>query len=278
MEHFKYSPPPAELHTPDELLANATAMYESDDIKLFRPAILEAITALESFVQRTVFDSLAGKLDPRLVKWLDEKTRMDFDSRLAILTPVATGLPIDRGSTLWNGYKVAKEIRNKVVHSGRRVSKADVSMVIQVVRDWLSYLGSNVELEAVLLDLKHWVENQSALSISTSREVETLVAKYFERSRVTGHSRDVDLGGLRADLILDYGSRNVIVETKFVSQKRHFKKMLQRAIAQVDRAREATNTRLGCIVVFAKGLDRNEHKQVKRLEGGSIISVVIHLG
>ncbi len=105
--------PSADLHTPDELLANATAMFSSGDSTLFRGAILESITALEAFVHRTVFNSLQSKLDPLLVTWLDEKTRMDFGSRLSVLTPVATGLPIDKSSRFWIAYKKAKDIRKK---------------------------------------------------------------------------------------------------------------------------------------------------------------------
>jgi hypothetical protein len=269
--------PAAELHTPDELLANATAMYTSGDSKLFRPAILEAITALEAFVQRTVFESLAGKLDPLLLKWLDEKTRMDFDTRLSILTPVATGLPIDKGGSLWRGYKSAKEIRNKVVHSGRKVTKEDTTMVIQVVRDWLSYLGSNVELEAALVDLKKWVEDQDALVINDPREAEILVDEFFRHTKAASAAHEVDVGAQRADLILDFGPRKVVVEAKLVRSGRNIINVRRAAIDQVDRIRREAHIHQACVVMFAKGLERTLFSQVERHDGGTIISVIIHI-
>ena len=84
--------PIADLHTPDEILENAEALLNSNNPKMFRGAILEAITALEAYVQKTVFASLENKLDPLLVKWLQEKTMMDFDTRLSLFTPIATGV------------------------------------------------------------------------------------------------------------------------------------------------------------------------------------------
>lgn len=51
--------------------------------------MLEAITALEAYVERTIFGLLEVTMDPQLVHWLAERTRMDFDARLGVLTPVA---------------------------------------------------------------------------------------------------------------------------------------------------------------------------------------------
>ena len=87
--------PKASLHTPEELLDNAETLFLSNNPKMMRAAILEAITALEAYVQSTIFPALNEKLDPVLVKWLEDKTRMDFDSRLSVLTPVVTEHEID---------------------------------------------------------------------------------------------------------------------------------------------------------------------------------------
>ena len=138
--------PIADLHTPDEILENAEALLNSNNPKMFRGAILEAITALEAYVQKTVFASLENKLDPLLVKWLQEKTMMDFDTRLSLFTPIATGVFIDKQSDLWKDYKNAKDIRNKVTHSGKKVSKDDAQFVINTVYRWLASLGKTVGL------------------------------------------------------------------------------------------------------------------------------------
>jgi hypothetical protein len=52
---------------------------------------LEAITALEVFVDRGVFSLLEEQVDPLLVRWLKQRTRTDFESRLSVLAPVALG-------------------------------------------------------------------------------------------------------------------------------------------------------------------------------------------
>jgi hypothetical protein len=153
--------PIADLHTPEELLDNAETLFAYNNPKMMRAAILEAITALESYVQAVVFSSLSEKLDPLLVQWLEDKTKMDFDSRLSVLTPVAVGQSIDKQSTLWTEYKRAKEIRNKVTHSGRKVSSTDARFVIDTVYKWLAYLGSTVELELALIRFKQYIEENS---------------------------------------------------------------------------------------------------------------------
>jgi hypothetical protein len=273
--------PVAELHTPDELLTNASAMYASGDSKLFRGAILESITALEAFVQRTVFRSFEGRLDPLLVKWLEEKTRMDFDSRLSVLTPVATGLPIDKSSQLWDGYKKAKEIRNKVVHSGRKVTAADVELVMATVRDWLSYLGSTVELEAVLIALKRWVEQSSTISIENEAQANQLVARYFNRTAAAKTTVEVEInsGGRRhrADMILDFGPRKVLVETKFPRIANNVRNVIRDAVEQADALRKAANIGQACVIAFLRKRPDGVSEAVERHKGGEILSVAIEV-
>lgn len=112
----------ADLHSSEELLATAEALLALADPQMYRAAVLEAITALESYVSGTVFEQLALLMDPLLVKWLRDRTRMDFDSRLSVLAPVATGRPVDTASGLWQDYKTAKTIRNSVTHTPERAS------------------------------------------------------------------------------------------------------------------------------------------------------------
>jgi len=273
--------PGAELHTPDELLANASAMYDSGDSKLFRGAILESITALEAFVQRTVFRSLEGRLDPSLVKWLEEKTKMDFDSRLSVLTPVATGLPIDKSSQLWDGYKIAKEIRNKVVHSGRKVTGTDVELVMATVREWLAYLGSTVELEAVLLALKQWVEQGGKPSIENEAQAIQLVVQYFHQTAAAKTSVEVEInsGGRRhrADMILDFGPRKVLVETKFPRIANNVRNVIRDAVDQADASRKVANIGQACVIAFMRKRPEGVPETVERHKGGEILSIAIEV-
>lgn len=273
--------PSADLHTPDELLANASAMYASGDPKLFRGAILESITALEAFVQRTVFRSLEGRLDPSLVKWMEEKTKMDFDSRLSVLTPIATGLPIDKSSRLWDGYKRAKEIRNKVVHSGRKVTTNDVDLVMATVREWLSYLGTTVELEGVLLALKRWVEQSSTLPIENEAQAIQLVAQYFHQTAAARTTVEVEINSSgrmrRADMILDFGPRKVLVETKFPRIANNVRNVIRDAVDQADALRKAANIGQACVIAFMRKRPELVPESVERHKGGEILSIAIEV-
>ena len=133
-------------HTPEELLETAEELLSSGKENLYRAAILEAITALESQAQIQVFGSLSTKFDPLFVKWLEEKTKRDFDSRLNPLANVAMGLPVDKSTSLWERYKRSKNIRNEVTHSGTKVSYEDAAFVISTVQEWINYmqLASNI--------------------------------------------------------------------------------------------------------------------------------------
>ena len=55
----------AKLHSPSELLNNAYLLLATENPKFMRSAILESMSALEAFVQNTVFPLLEQKLDPR---------------------------------------------------------------------------------------------------------------------------------------------------------------------------------------------------------------------
>lgn len=206
---------------------------------------------------------------------------MDFDSRLSVLTPVATGLPIDKSSQLWDGYKKAKEIRNKVVHSGRKVTAADVELVMATVRDWLSYLGSTVELEAVLIALKRWVEQSSTISIENEAQANQLVARYFNRTAAAKTTVEVEInsGGRRhrADMILDFGPRKVLVETKFPRIANNVRNVIRDAVEQADALRKAANIGQACVIAFLRKRPDGVSEAVERHKGGEILSVAIEV-
>jgi uncharacterized protein YutE (UPF0331/DUF86 family) len=140
-------------HTPGELLKTAQELLDSGKPELYRAAILEAITALESLVHVTVFGALEGRFDPLFVEWLRDKTRFDFDSRLSPLTQVATGLPILKDSKLWDRYKKAKELRNQVTHSGRKVTLEEARTVLSTIFEWMDYIQQSAQQDFVRADL-----------------------------------------------------------------------------------------------------------------------------
>lgn len=53
--------PTAILHTPEELLDGAEILFNSENPKMMRAAVLEAITAFEAYIPAIVFSTLNEK-------------------------------------------------------------------------------------------------------------------------------------------------------------------------------------------------------------------------
>lgn len=138
------SPPSSEelALSATELLETAEHLYSSGDNRALRAAVLEAVSALESFVHTAVSPRLPDKVGQQLATWLEAKTRTDFDARLSLLYPLATGLPIDKSSGLWTRYKSARRARNDVAHLGARITKPKARKIIDTVYELINYLGA----------------------------------------------------------------------------------------------------------------------------------------
>jgi hypothetical protein len=263
----------AELHTPEELLAGAESLLMSDDPQLMRAAVLEAISSLESYVYKTVFGILQTKLDALLVKWLEDKTRMDFDSRLYELTSIATGKKIDKKDSLWESYKQAKTIRNQVTHSGQKVSKEQAKSVIRTVYDWLSFLGSTAEVDLALLGLKKYIEREK-VSITKEDDCLKIISKYFSETEaaITDFQRTINIGRHRLyiDAALKFGEQTVLVETRIVSPKLTSKSALNEIAEIMYGYLNATNTSRGAIILFSKEKLPESFRTIQRLRQGRI--------
>lgn len=131
--------------TPAELLETAERLFAQEDTYMYRAAILEAITALEAHVYVRAFPALNEKLGKELADWLEEKTRMDFDTRLSLFLPLATGLTVNKTDRIWSDYKSAKNIRNKITHSGSKVTRKQARSVINTVYEWIEYINQAQE-------------------------------------------------------------------------------------------------------------------------------------
>lgn len=248
--------PAADLHTPEELLGNAEALFASGDPKIMRAVILEAITAFEAYVQATVFPALENKMDISIIRLLEEKTKMDFDSRLSVLVPAATGKPVDKGSMkLWNDYKTAKNIRNKVTHIGSKVSQAEARFVINMVYGWLGYLGTFIEFETSLIGLKSYVET-TRIPIKKEGEAIALVAEYYGRTKAAVTSADVSIpiGSVKivADVMLRFGLYTTLIESKFL-ERSNKSTNITRALHQLTALLMASRVSQGALLVFQKG-------------------------
>jgi hypothetical protein len=135
---------------------------------------------------------------------------------LSVLAPVAIGHSIDKKTKLWNDYKKARKIRNKIVHSGTRVSVEDARFVIDTVYDWLAYLGSRIGLELSLLRLKSYVETNK-ITVSSEQAAVSLVREYFGH----GHEKTFeqkDFPDGRTYFALKIGRVNTWVSIKLVDR------------------------------------------------------------
>ncbi len=240
----------AKFHSPDELLSLAESLLSSEDSSYSRAVVLEAITALEAYVEQVIFDLLKEKFDPLLVAWLKDRTKMDFDSRLSVLVPLATEKSFTKSSDLWSRYKAAKQIRNQVTHSGRQVSRIEAQEVLSTVYDWLSYLASTAEVDVVLLDLKRYIESGEAYknhsgvdSVDKHMSIaERMVFDYFTNIDSVVCLKNVVMGKednelFEIDFILEIGNRKIAIEVKTASKNpKHLDHFFDRAI---DRMRTA---------------------------------------
>ncbi len=206
----------SELLSPVELLKSAKELFLSGKEEYFRPAVLEAISCLESYVQMAVFQELETKIDPLFLKWLQDKTRNDFDSRLSVLVPVSTGIRVDKASELWNRYKKAKSIRNRVTHAGIRITRKDAQFVINTVEDWLAYLASTITLQFRLQELCKQVES-NFVTVTNKRTALDLLQVHLSYLGDLSQT-DVANQGI-TDAIFTVGRYRIAVSVVFVELK-----------------------------------------------------------
>lgn len=268
----------ADLHTPEELLAGAESLLVERDEQLMRAAVLEAITALEAYVHRTVFGVLHRTIDPALADCLDKKTRMDFDTRLSILVPAATGIAVDQTSSLWQRYKAAKTIRNRVTHGGSRVTREEARTVVETVKEWLSVIGSTADVDLSLLGLKKYVERRK-IPVPDEASAVHLVERYFAKTRAAAAEHELAVAPQsRVDLVLRFGSRRVLVEVKYLRDGvTELDKQIDRAVATAKKHAQPTGDARTAVVVFSDTELPRRFRDVERRADGAVSVVVIRL-
>lgn len=214
--------PSPDFHTPEELLATAIRLFRQGDRTLYRAVLLESIAALETAVERTVFPLLEHTIDPVLVKWLKDKTKMDFDSRLTPLATQAIQKEIDtRTNPLWKDYKQVKQWRNHAIHRGNRVSRERAEFAIKTVEAWLVFLGSTAQIEVALWMIKHYIERRKPyIEAPLERELVATVSQVFSKANIKNVKEPSQLMQdgrvLRPDLTVTYGDVDVVVEARMI--------------------------------------------------------------
>ncbi len=206
---------PAQLHSPEDLLINATHLLNSKDSKAMRAVVLESMAALEVLVYNKIFNMLKNNLDPLYVKWLKDKTQMDFHSRLGVLTPIALNedLADFKESDLWRHYKEARNTRNEMIHRGKIISYQEAEKVYNTIYDWLVYLESSAALEIELLKLKNHLESIKfdLNDFLLGEQILQMVRGFFTHSDVANMDWEYATEHqIHLDYVLKFGDINVV--------------------------------------------------------------------
>lgn len=273
-------PPIASFHTPAALLSIARELVATGNPKYYRGAILEANAALESVVSETVFSAIQRKHTKEFSDWCKKVTKWSLDDKLSTLVPFATGLTIDTKSPMWNDYKEARALRNSVAHGGRPISLDDANRIIANIAEWLSYLGSTLEVETALIQLKNWIESQPATVINSGIVAEEIVKQFFIQSSAASVSSQPVFSAegkcYRPDIILDFGTRKVLVEVKFSPQQSQVSILRDKGIQQVEGLLAGIGTMQACVVILAKKKGDEQPEVVLKHASGNILSIVIY--
>lgn len=138
-----------------------------------------------------------------------------------------------------------------------------------------------VELESALLGLKRWIEQIGRPTIPNGAQAPQLVAPFFQQTKaavVTVEAQIMsDQSWHNADVVLDFGLRRVLVETKFVRKGRSVRSVIETAVSRVAAIREGPNFQQSCVIVFVKQPELEIPDTVERHHGGEIISVAIRV-
>lgn len=262
------------LHTPEELLAGAEYLLASSDEQLMRAAVLEALAALEWYVHETIFPLLDQKLTKSFTKWLENKTKMNFEDRLLQLVPLATDIKVNTTSPLWARFQASKRVRNSVAHSGQKITRAEARETVSMVKDWLAFLGSTAEVDLSLLGLKKYLENN--VSIADEQEAIRIVQRYYEK---TIPNVDIEqeklLEEYKADVVLSFDTYNTLIEVKLSRIS-----MIKMSVEQVSRMAATANTIPGrniyrpVVIFFTEDPVPEQYKTIQKSSHGVSLVVI----
>jgi len=262
-----------EFLSPADLLINAKSLLSSGRDNYLRPAVLEAISCLESYVQTYVFRELEHTIDPLLLRWIQDKTRNDFDSRLSVIVPVATGLRVDKRSELWNRYKRAKQIRNRVTHVGKRVSLEEAVFVIDTVEAWLTYLASTITLQLRLENLREDVE-KGKVDVYDKNTALNILQGYLSSLGDFLQVESASTSKGMVDAIFSVGQYRIAISTVFVTLGSL--KALKNVHA--DSSGLPDEFSHGVSLLFNKGERVPDSLSTKTSGDGRVITLIINIG
>lgn len=270
------------LLRPDELLENAKYLLDLQQKEAFRGVVLESMTALEVYVHNKVFRLLEQKYDPAFVKWLKERTDLNFDYRLGIITPFALTEDIKafKESDLWRRYRMARTLRNDVTHKGLEVSREEAEEVYKTMYDWLAYLESSLGLELSLLEFKNTILAQGRFT--SINDYYNLLKEFYLRSSVHFNLKSITQIKYPIETAFEWGLKfgHIIVslDTKVYSKSRYeFSYVVETIIGQTRIKIRASNIDKAAIILFYDGTIPESFEFVRHFEDLKIYIIAIEV-
>lgn len=123
----------------DLLLAAIRAVWETD----YRLAVIEAVAALEVFVDKQLYSSLVDSGDmteEEFDHFMYEDGQVISDRMKKPIRRIGLDSPAD-DQALWQRWLGANGIRRNVVHAGHQVSEDEAKTVVRVVQELLEAMG-----------------------------------------------------------------------------------------------------------------------------------------
>lgn len=270
-----------QIHAPSDLLAGAESFLEKDDPHFNRAAVLEAISALEAYVGTVIIEALKQQYEDPLIELLKEKTKMDFDSRLGILVPLATGQAVDRNGELWQNYKRCKTIRNKVTHIGSIVSQEEAKLTVKTVYDWLSFMGSTAEIDISMHSLKKAIEREPE-KYSSYGSIEFEICRFFGVTKggntvVGNYHKMPDGRAIESDIEVEIGNKKVVIEIRNFHDRFSIDLQLDRATSHIRNLLYTGGFDKGVVLLLCRSEIPQKYEELIRQDKGRISIVPVKM-
>jgi hypothetical protein len=278
---IKVSLRPSELLRPEDLLRNAKYLLDLRQQETIRSVILESMTALEVYIHNKVFQVLDLECDKIFVKWLKEKTNLNFDDRLGYVTPLALDEDIEafRQSDLWRRYKIARELRNAVTHKGIEVSFEEANKVYQTVYDWLAYLESSIGLELSLNEFKLKILDSRRFSIDNYLQHLTT---FFFSSKAGFNLRTFNEVSYPTELTFEWGLKfgQIVVSLGTITAEgtiNDFNRLVETVIEETRIKLDSPNIDKAAIILFYNGEIPESYEFVRHFEERRIYFIALRV-
>jgi len=261
-----------KFHSAADVLVYANRMMGMGHPILQCGTVLESMEALERFVGHTVLRSLESKLGPSFVAWLRRNTAMDFDARMELLLPLATGKPIDKTSVLWVDYRAARRLQNEIARGGREVTESEVRRVVKVVADWVDFLSCTVELGNMLRRLKATME-LAPPAIASGSEAEKFVVDFLRDARASvSRDRHADV------VVVGFGGSKVAIAVKLLSTVAGSGESVSQEITSLQARVVNSVFERGYLVVLVRSAPNELPTVVHENCGGMIETIFVGIG